>query len=239
MKNYSNSKKWERQAPKRINSDGYFKVGEEVLFNATDSFYNGPLKYLHCQIEEIKVDHNKKNEYRISVYLPNNIEVFWASKSKLKKRVNNTIDKDKLKFKIGQKVFICSGNHYEATITSIEDSMNNDVLYVLQDLNKRGICKLNDRYIKSKINEVDNGKFKVGDTVAINYGHSYYQIKHNQKSLVKRVFSYDDEEEIYCDLIGHYNTTMSDRWLVKSREPIIIFSEEDPYGEEDWGEDEI
>jgi len=246
MKNYSNSKKWQGQshynsrsmyAPKNIISDGYFKIGDDVYFDSQNSFYDGDLKYLKCQIVAIRIDHNKVYEYRIVVYLPNNrVESFWTSKNKIRKEnPNNIIDENKLKFKPGQKVFVSYDRHYECVIKSAEVGYANDIVYNTICINGNEL-KIHENYIKQRINDVDNGKFKVGDFVSLYHG-PYYKTRMDQKSEIKRVFTYDDEDIVYYSLVGYYNLVMDDKYLIKSREPVIIFSDDDPYGEEDWGED--
>ena len=237
MKNFSDNKKWERQVPKKINSDGYFSVGEVVLFNSLGSFYTGDLVFLKCHIAEIRQNRFKSCEYRIVIYLPNDrTEIFWASRNKLKKGKNIGLDNNILKFKPGQKVFLLYDKHYEATVVSAELGYSNDIQYNLQPtLPLTREFKVNEDYIRNRRNEVEDSKFKVGDFVT--FAHSIGVS--NRKNKVNGVFSYDDDGIVYYDLDGYNSGIVTDSWLIKCREPKIIFSNEDPYGEEDWGEEEF
>ena len=74
-------------------------------------------------------------------------------------------------------------------------------------------------------------KFKVGDKVKFIDKYQYISAGHTGEIIE----IYNDGYKIVCDCGFKFSENFSDEELVK-HEPIIVFNDVDPFGEEDWSE---
>lgn len=213
--------------PKRIYSDKNFTIGDKVrciLFNGT---------IFKSDIKEIGLD----QRYKVS--LPNG-EMHWVTLYELRK-IEEISDYDIFKYKIGQEVtYYRFGVHIGHIIDTFMS--NNTVYYQIKnDIN------INEDILEGEIFErkdlTRGNTFEVGETgVFKNYWH---RSSDNKEYIIKNIF-----EVSHTDVFGEFNffntggteiyCVLENGWVTREdtlkRPSVRIFSEVDPFGEEDWSE---
>jgi len=154
----------------------------------------------------------------------------------------------KSKFKAGDIVYVTGGYYAHEKYKVISAVTPESILYkekemeYLLRMDDRGIiwtdsydCIVPESWLSKEKIKVTDSKFEIGELVNING-----MFRKISKCIVSEVFKYDNNDYIFYKILRPDRITSSfcsDHELVKYREPIRIFSDIDPYGEEDWGDD--
>lgn len=227
-----------RKRAKHVHSDGKFKRDEIVglrTYDIPDFQFN--VEYIQATISMIQRDHREKFLYQLS-YLDicGNRAHIWVNQSMFKKEKECDFRPFNFRgtYKVGD--IVCVNRWWQeyrenVTITRVTfNQMNNNLVYWAgndihffeQDV-KLGKRIITDYHIKS------------GDLIT-----PIKQYTINKLNIeVEEVLSFDSDTNpgmIYLKIKGSsvlYNALH----YKKVRPPLIIYSEVDPYGEEDWYED--
>jgi hypothetical protein len=225
-----------------VKSHGFLKIGDVVVYNTkNDPIYKGDKQHITGVVKAInKLGWASNNAYEYKLNF-GDVE-YWVVNTKARKlRKGEDVGEYHYgKFRVGEHVFIVlnqyySVGHYEADIKSIRIGYDNKLEYVVKSAEGHDYCVNEDTIRRDKIKLTDGNRFKVGDTVLPIYAYN-----RNYKSIVHEIFKYEDGK-LYYSLKGGLDTIfdeeMADRWKL-CKPPLIIVSDMDPYGEEDWGDDE-
>lgn len=156
--------------------------------------------------------------------------------------------RQKNKFKIGDIVYNISGatlDHVELIIYDIR-YIDNRALYSLRLVDEfiphnTKTIECYQTELRSIKHHTNKARLKVGDIIWYDYGYGYVTNteRERRKCEVTEVFYYDDKvNDVFVKLKGFFNFVIQDTVsLRKLKTPLIIISDMDPYGEEDWNED--
>lgn len=127
--------------------------------------------------------------------------------------------------------FIVNESKEEDEIIYMKDLYdNNDYLFItsleLKKMIKGKYIKIQ-RKIDGEWKNITDDYFKVNDVNILTMAESWEKREYNYDILI---YYYSNEKRML-----HFNVNKKDRILVKPSK--IIFSKEDPYGEEDWNDD--
>ncbi len=207
--------------PKKVGSDGIFKVGDNAGYGNYGNFQR-------CEIISINRVQNRY-EYEIMIH-GREWEYIWASKDQLKKMSKNDWLK-KSKYQIGQKVYSTNWNNItnESTIVGVIITKWGDVEYTLSNIT--GITTSSECDIRINKEDIDKGnKFSIGDLVT-------YNSFRKDRNIIIGFFKFEEYNTIYSRTTGDWGNQICDeKYLIEYKPVLIIHSEEDPYGEEDWNE---
>lgn len=231
---------------KLLTTDGRIKVGDDVVYNASKDFgYTGDKKYVKAKVLSIKKldwSSNKAFEYHLDF----GGYGFWVNNNKIRKlRKGEEVGRYKLgKFDVGERVYVTYDNWHDAEdetflITGARMGYGDEQIeYLCQ---RRGVTfTFNEENLRRRKNPLsEGGQFNVGDSVRYIGGRFGNK---SQISTVTEVYTLDDDPQVYYKLVGYYTMVMTDDpkhplWA-KMKPPKIIISANDPYGEEDWDDEE-
>jgi len=228
-------KKTFKKTPQSVKSDGKFYVNEKVGITSPMEAYS----YYGINVIKGKIEKIVKYWYNRYTYLVSYndtfgvINKFWTESTYIKKLQDcEFVEFDYLKkFKVGQKVFLLtnSNEYYEnVEIMEINPVLNKKVFLYTVKLGYRikKVCSHNLFLNKTILN---NHQFKTGDKVF--YAPSYIFMKN--QLMVEEVFLLKPSNKVYLKIKKH-DTALDCTLVEKYKEPLRIFSEIDPYGEEDW-----
>lgn len=147
--------------------------------------------------------------------------------------VNKLDEKGKPKYKVGDIVYPMWGQwaHEKCEVVEIKNLEEHYLYAVISNIKKSETLNVYSEleYVLASVkHEIKSKKFRVGDEVM----RSVFLRRYWDKRTVKEIFSYEHSEYVYCKLDNDSIYFIED--LVPYVEPKRVYSEVDPYGEEEW-----
>jgi hypothetical protein len=239
---------WRKNKPNYVKSDGKHKVGDVIGYSPVgfsfhyDTFFVDN-KIFKATIVDIQLLQDNTHEYKIRLNISGQDgQSFWVKKNNIKKiKKDDWLKLENPKFKVGQIVYILNWRmmHEQAMIMGASLSLYDTIEYHVYNKDKELDEKIiiRERELRgSKNNIEESSKFKIGDNVSVRNYWLEPHVKSERYGEIVEMFTYDDDPAIFCRLKGYYDMIIDEFDLVKFRHPVVIFSDMDPYGEEDWGE---
>ena len=224
-------KKTFKKTPQSVKSDGKFYVNEKVGITSPMEAYS----FYGINVIKGKIEKIVKYWYNKYIYLVSYndtfgvINKFWTKSTYIKKLQDcEFVEFDYLKkFKVGQKVFLLTNSteYYEnVEIIKITPVLNKKVFLYTVKLGYRikDVCSHNLFLNKTILN---NHQFKTGDKI--------FYTPNRIQFMVEETFILNPSNKVYLK-IKKYDNALDSTLVEKYKEPLRIFSEIDPYGEEDW-----
>jgi hypothetical protein len=243
----------DKDLSKYVKSDGLFKINEAILLEVDKiPQYNYNYMFLFTPFIESKIDNIMKindTEYKYLVsisherfkYHINESYKIWVDATLINKLDNGDGIIHTTKYTKGQKVgvFTWWGEFNEdAEIINVYRSIDTKQCnYEVQTKNLSIFIVPEEKILTGKRNVLDS-EFKPGDKVIRKYNFLTMIIDPillnlTEEKIIKEVITFDQTQNInylkFDDLVLHDSNL-----YVKCKEPLIIYSEVDPFGEEDW-----
>ncbi len=234
MKHYQNQSRF-------VGRGGRFKVGEFVAYNTTGTEFYRNFEFVKAKIFQIRDLGWSKTTFEYQLDMGGGL-LLWTTEKKIKKIKKGDYcgDLNIGKFKTGDIVYSIYGNgfmsHEPLVIKRSNISMEdlNTIEYHVENM-QGGRNVVRERYLKTTRKNVDDAKFKIGELLDF---VDWRGTRTGRVSSVAEAFTYDDDTDVFYRLTGDIaGVTTDNNSFRRHKEPKIIFSEADPYGEEDWDEE--
>lgn len=212
------------KSPIRIYSDGKFKVGENVKY-VECGHYDYRLICIYDAIL-LEIDPSIYQKYKIKL---NDGRVELVDENSIK-RIKPPTEFDNFKYKIGQEIYYQIYASFQMGVVSNIISFQDGSIYYEFICNSNGnTITLHEIDIRVKTILKRGLKFNVGDIVC--------ERNIMKECVIKEFFSftYPYEYNTMCEI--ETNGQMKIVYEENLRKmPLIVVSEMDPYGEEDWSD---
>lgn len=218
---------------KNVSTSGRFSVGDNVGVS-TYVFDNDitESEFTPATISSIqRTHHAEKFLYQLFYIDVNNKKShLWVTESNIKKASECDFRSfsERSKYKIGDVVTVQHwwGECYENEVIEIIKYDR----YLKRIYYKNGSHCFTEKDIKENKNHINNLNIKVGDFVK--------GITNNISGIVNEVFTFDKDDTVFLKINGFNGIIYRFVNFNKVKEPVIIVSDIDPYGEEDWSIDD-
>jgi hypothetical protein len=237
-----------KKLSKHVKSDGTFNVNETVLLriDKIPNYINGRILYLSDSTVETTIDkiikiNDKEYFYSVINYqFKNKSSRLWVDGTAIRKIDNEDWSIRTAKYTKGQNVsmFTWWGEFYEnVEIINIYKSINTGHCNYEVLAQKSLTFIVPEEKILTGKRDVIDSEFKPGDKVVKKYDYlnitAPFLLHLSEEKIIKEVITFDQTQN---DIFLKFDNSLlyNSNSFVKCKEPLIIYSEVDPFGEEDW-----